>query len=44
MVVDQDVEMKLMRNLVKGASSRDILKVAERGLRSSSSFFRTLSK
>ena len=41
--VDQDVEMKLIRNLVRGASSRDILKLVDGGLRSSSNFFKTLS-
>ena len=43
LAVDQDVEMKLMRNLVKGAISRDILKLDYCGLRFSSSFFKTLS-
>ena len=41
--MDQDVEMKLIRNLVRGASSRDILKLVDGGLRSSSNFFKTLS-
>ena len=43
LAVDQDVEMKLIRNLVNGASVRDILKFFYSWLRPSSSFFKTLS-